>query len=261
MLHFIVVCCVMIAVFGADAFATSSPRALGNESRIKIVNYMPNTVFKFVGHYMYQSIIEFGMDEEIDTISMGTPSPWQLIPAGNRIFIKPVEEDATTNMTVITNKRMYFFEMHAKDASSIDDDELSFVVKFVYPDEGNFNTVKHVANSSYGSPDLTRPQLYNFQYTLSGNSKLIEPTQVFDDGEFTYFKFRDVNAELPAIFLVDSKSNESLVNYRISGQYVVVELVAPKFTLRSGDDVICVFNERMEKELKKIQQSSRASRK
>ncbi|MDJ1407183.1 MAG: TrbG/VirB9 family P-type conjugative transfer protein [Candidatus Midichloria sp.] len=32
-------------------------------------------------------------------------------------------------MTVITNKRMYFFEM--QDATDIDDDNLSFVVKLV----------------------------------------------------------------------------------------------------------------------------------
>ena len=110
------------------------PRPLGGESRIKIINYMPNTVYKFVGHYEYQSIIEFARDEVIETISMGTPSPWQMFPTGNRIFLKPVEENATTNMTVITNKRMYFFEMHAQEATGIADKDLNFIVQFVYPE-------------------------------------------------------------------------------------------------------------------------------
>jgi type IV secretion system protein VirB9 len=232
-----------------SANATSVPRSIGNEKRIKIVNYMPNTVFKFIGHYFYQSIIEFALDEEIDTISMGTPTPWQIVPAGNRIFIKPVEEDATTNMTVITNKRMYFFEMHAEEASSINDEDLAFVIKFVYPDDGNIGGIKQVTVNNM--PDLTKPELYNFKYTISGQAKLIEPLQVFDDGEFTYFKFRDINAELPAFFLVDAQGNEGLINYRVAGGYVVVERVAPKFTLRHGGDTICVFNERMEKDLKK----------
>ncbi|CAG7589273.1 MAG: P-type conjugative transfer protein VirB9 [Candidatus Midichloria sp.] len=234
--------------------ATTVPRGIGNENRIKIINYKPNTVFRFVGHYTYQSIIEFGLDEEIDTISMGTPTPWQIVPAGNRIFLKPVEDDATTNMTVITNKRMYFFEMHAEDATDIDDDNLSFVVKFVYPDDGIYSSFAVNSSnsgasqairtlSSYHGPDLTHPELYNFNYKISGKRSDIEPLQIFDDGEFTYFKFRNINAEIPAIFLVDSDNREGIINYRIAGKYVVVERVAAKFTLRHGKSTICVFNE------------------
>ena len=236
------------------ANATSVARGIGNENRIKIINYKPNTVFRFTGHYTYQSIIEFALDEEIDTISMGTPTPWQIIPAGNRIFLKPVEDDATTNMTVITNKRMYFFEMHAEEATDIDDDNLSFVVKFVYPDDGIYSSFTKTNNnsgasqairtaSSYSGPDLSRPELYNFNYKISGKKSDIEPLQIFDDGEFTYFKFRNINAEIPAIFLVDSENREGIINYRVAGGYIVVERVAAKFTLRHGKNTICVFNE------------------
>ena len=72
---------------------------------------------------------------------------------------------------------------------------------------------------------------------------MIEPLQVFDDGEFTYFKFRDINADIPGIFLVHDDHSEALINYRIAGRYVVVERVAGRFTLRYGKSFICVFNE------------------
>lgn len=225
-----------------DVFATGIPRPIGGENRIKIINYTPNTVFKFVGHYEYQSIIEFGMDEEIETISMGTPTPWQLVPAGNRIFLKPIEDNATTNMTVITNKRMYFFEMHAESAGGVNDDNLNFVVKFVYPEQLAATGITKVQQETKG-PDLSKPDNYNFKYSISGQGVDVEPLMVFDDGEFTYFKFRDVNAELPAIFMVKPNGEEGLVNFRISGGYVVVERVANRFTLRHGADTICVFNE------------------
>ena len=228
----------------ADAIGVITPRVLGNESRIKIINYVPNAVFKYVGHYTYQSIIEFALDEEIQTISMGTPTPWQIVPDTNRIFLKPVENDATTNMTVITNKRMYFFEMYAREAQSINDEELAFVVKFVYPQDGSYSMVKQLSGTT--GPDLSKPELYNFSYKISGKAIDIEPIQIFDDGEFTYFRFRDVNTELPAIFLVDSEGNEALVNYRITNGYVVVERVAHKLTLRHGSDILCVFNETYE---------------
>lgn len=231
--------------------AIGIPRPIGGESRIKIINYTPNTVFKFIGHYEYQSIIEFGADEQIDTITMGTPTPWQIVPAGNRIFIKPVEENATTNMTVITNKRMYFFEMHAQEAYSINDEKLSFVVKFVYPEQYNVAANGIMANSGNmmspktknGGPDLSNPQGYNFKYSISGDAKTIEPLQIFDDGEFTYFKFKDLNAELPAIFMVDKQGKEGLINFRVAGDYIVVERVSDRFTLRHGSYVICVYNE------------------
>jgi len=227
--------------------ATGIPRPIGGENRIKIINYMPNTVYKFVGHYEFQSIIEFGIDEEIDTISMGTPTPWQIVPAGNRIFLKPVENEATTNMTVITNKRMYFFEMHAEEAAGVNDERLNFVVKFIYPEQ--YEIMNSIAANS-GATGSIAPKLdeaseenYNFNYTIAGEASYIEPLQVFDDGEFTFFKFKDINAELPAIFQVDSQGNEGVVNYRIEKGYVIVERVSDRFTLRHGPDVICVFNE------------------
>ena len=224
-----------------DAQSGKLPRPIGSESRIRLINYTPNTVFEFIGHYEYQTILEFGLDEEIETISMGTPTPWQVLPAGNRLFIKPIDDDATTNMTVITDKRMYFFEMHAKEATGLYDENLSFVIKFIYPEQYQQNAVKQVQTNS--GPDLSKPELYNFNYTISGEARQIEPLQIFDDGEFTYLKFKDINAELPAIFLVDSENKEGLVNFRIEGGYMVVERVVPKFTLRHGGEVICVFNE------------------
>ncbi len=238
----------------SNAFATGIPRPIGGENRIKIINYTPNTVFKFTGHYEFQSIIEFGMDEEVDTISMGTPTPWQIVPAGNRIFLKPVEDNATTNMTVITNKRMYFFEMHAEEAISVNDESLNFVIKFVYPDQfagmnyaasggGAGSGAASSINGGFKGPDLSKPENYNFNYSISGKGDNIEPQMVFDDGEFTYFKFKDINSELPAIFYVKPDGKEALVNYRSAKGFIWVERVADRFTLRSGSTTICVFNE------------------
>ena len=161
-------------------------------------------------------------------------------PAGNRIFLKPINNDAMTNMTVITNKRMYFFEMHAEEASGISDEDLAFMTKFVYPE----SLESHVKNyDADDAPDLSQPNLYNFRYTISGPPSEIEPIMIFDDGEFTYFKFREVNGELPAFFLVDFQGNESIINYRVANDYLIVERVSGKFTLRSGHKVLCVFNE------------------
>lgn len=224
----------------AQAIVTARP--IGNESRIKIITYIPNSVILFVGHYTYHSIIEFSPDEEIKTITMGTPTSWQIYPDGNRIFIKPIAEDATTNMTVITSKRMYFFEMHAEYADSINDRNIAFITKFMYPDTQGMNNPT-ATMQNFIPPDLSKPDQYNFNYKISGKARKIEPILIFDDGEFTYFKFRNINSELPAFFAVGQNGDESVINYRIFAGYVVIERVSDKFTLRSGKDTICVFNE------------------
>ena len=238
----ILLLCIIFVICSFNAKAVVLPRPIGGESRIKIINYVPNAVFRYIGYYYYQTIIEFSLEEKIQTITMGTPTAWQIIPAANRIFLKPIEEDATTNMTVITNKRMYFFEMHAKHASNINDPKLAFIIKFIYPSEINYSGVQHVESNT--GPNMAQPELYNFDYKISGNAVNIEPIQIFDDGRFTYFKFRELNTELPAIFLVNSDGSESLINYRVDSGYIVVERVAPKYTLRHGNDIICVFNEK-----------------
>ena len=174
---------------------------------------------------------------------MGDSTAWMMNPSGNRLFLKPIEQDATTNMTLITNKHTYLFELHARDTDDINDKEMLFVMRFIYQDEFDMQTVGGL-NDSVPSLDIKEnPEKYNFEYTISG-AESTAPIRIFDDGEFTYFQFRDKNAEVPAFFWVDAQGNESLINFRTRGDYVVVERVASKFTLRHGSDVVCVFNER-----------------
>jgi len=81
----------------------------------------------------------------------------------------------------------------------------------------------------------------NFDYSYKGEDDLA-PSTVFDNGEFTYFKFRD-SKDVPAIFEVDKERNESVVNYHLENGYVVVESLGRQFTLRHGETEACVFND------------------
>jgi type IV secretion system protein VirB9 len=229
-------------VYADAALATREPRPIQIDHRVRIVMYQPDEVYKFTGHYRYQSTVEFGPDEEIKTISMGDSTAWMLNPSGNRLFLKPLEQDATTNMTLITNKHTYLFELHARETDDIDDKDMIFVMRFIYPDGNQAQTVSSYLDS-VPDPDLPANKgKYNFNYTISG-SDLTAPRRIFDDGEFTYFQFKDKNADLPAFYLVDDKGNESIINYRTRGDYIVVERVGKRFTLRHGEDIVCVFNE------------------
>ncbi len=218
------------------------------DDRIKLMVYNPHDVFKYIGYYGYQANIEFASDESIESVSMGDSTAWQIVPSGNRMFIKPIQQDATTNMTVITNKRTYYFELYAQNAVDIRDPEMAFSIKFLYPENDEENDSIRQLSGGISDPDLEHPETLNFNYTMSGSDE-IAPMQVYDDGEFTYLLFRDKNAEIPAIFSVDEDQEESMVNYRMSQvtkNLVIVEQVYPKFSLRSGQKVTCIFNEMFE---------------
>lgn len=234
---------ILLTGLGADAaFATREPRPIQIDHRVRIVMYQPDAVYKYLGHYRYQSSIEFSHDEEIKTISMGDSTAWMLNPLGYRLFLKPIEQDATTNMTVITNKHTYLFELHARETDDIDDKEMMFIMRFIYPDENDQQAVTNYLDT-VPLPDLEKePGKYNMKYTISGTDQ-IAPLKIFDDGQFTYFLFKNKNADIPAFFMVDDLGNESLINYRTRGDYIVVERVARQFTLRHGTQIVCVFNE------------------
>ncbi len=227
----------------ADAsLASQLPRYLGTEKKFRSYVYNPNDVYRYLGHYTYQGFIEFESDETISTISMGDPSLWLFEHLGNRLFLKPVGEGASqTNMTVITSKKIYHFELTAKEAKNISDKDLVFVAKFVYPDEKDKNIIEFPKAIASDEPDMRDLSIYNFKYQYTGETS-IAPVKVFDNGDFTYFQFPRKNAEYPAIFSVDAAGFESLVNFRAAGDYIIVEKVAPQFTLRNGTDIVCVYN-------------------
>lgn len=231
-------------------FGLSKAEPLAVDSRLRVIVYNPNDVFMFKGFYGYESSIVFAGDETVDTITMGDSVAWQVVPNGNRIFLKPVENNATTNMTVITNRRVYHFELHADHATDINDPEMIFAMKFIYSDDANNSSAVQFFSDEDPDEELEsdkttkKKENLNYNYTISG-PEFITPVKVFDDGKQTYFKFSDKYAELPAIFVVFDDNSEGLVNYRMQGEYLVIERLAPRYTLRVGNDIGCVFNEKL----------------
>lgn len=232
---------IMLSFTEANAIKEAKPLAI--DKRLGVMVYNPYDVHKFTGYYSYQSSIIFAEGETIETMSMGDSTAWQMVPNGNRLFLKPIDQDATTNLTIITNMRVYYFELHAEEAKNINQNGLMFAVKFLYPEEDN-NSFSSQTATNLEAPDLSDKSLYNFEYTISGPS-IISPLKIFDDGKFTYFEFSNKSAELPAIFYVTENGTEGLINYRVVGDYLVVESVRERFSLRHDKDVVCVFNEKL----------------
>ena len=107
------------------------------DSRIRAYIYNPNEVYLLLLHFGFQSHIEFEKNEEISTISLGDSYAWKITPMGNRLFIRPMEKNIRTNMTIITNKRSYQFDLVAKEIDDeYESEDLVYLVRFVYPKKG-----------------------------------------------------------------------------------------------------------------------------
>ncbi len=103
------------------------------DNRIKTYIHNPNEVYLLVLHFGFQSSIEFAKNEEIQNIVLGESYAWKMTPLANRLFIKPLEKNIRTNMTIITNKRTYQFDVVSKELEEGREKDLVYVVRFYYP--------------------------------------------------------------------------------------------------------------------------------
>lgn len=150
------------------------------------------------------------------------------------MFIKPLEQAAHTNMTVVTDRRSYLFELKASSAQGVSEGQMTYVLRFAYPPEP-------VVAVHSPPPPPPPPEQRNRAYTYTGSRALL-PSVVFDDGKFTYFKWPDSEAT-PAVFLLAKDGSESLADYSYRDGYQVVEQVAQRFRLRDGKEVTTLIND------------------
>lgn len=227
------------------AIAGKSARSGAADARIKTFTYSENDVYRLRGHYGYSTVIEFSTKEIIESISIGDSEAWQTIRSGrpNILFIKPILDNAQTNMTVLTSKRMYTFELTASRASSHQSENLAFRIKFIYANEtdGQLARFSSGSRTSYDPFQGMDGDSFNFEYSYSG-SKRLRPTKAFDDGVFTYLSFPKFET-MPAVFEVNEDGTERLVNFNIKGKYLVVSSIGRQFTLRDGNTATCIFND------------------
>ncbi len=238
----------VLMLLAGSAAAAELPESGPEDPRIRTLVYDPSQVVVIKGHAGFQQMIQFGEGEKIESLSIGDSLAWQVVPNkdGNLLFLKPVEPKAHTNLAVVSNRRSYAFELIAVNLIA-EVGDMSYIVRFRYPQEedakvqAQLAAVEHDKQQEVVPDRKLDPSAWNLDYTFQGKTGLA-PLHAFDDGTFTYFQFRE-RQDVPAIFLVTDGKNESLLNYHVSGKYVVVERTGKQFTLRSREGEVCVYNE------------------
>ena len=246
--------CLALVALSSVALAAEDPRAGQLDARVRFVDYRPYQVVRVTGLLRHSIQIEFSPDEEILQAAIGNTVAWEAAPVGHILFLKPREQQEPTNMSVVTqrldgSKRSYQFELTSAD-EDIKGQKPFYLLKYQYPADDAAKRKAEAAAAAEASKakqaertlagdETALPR--NAHYTVQGSASF-EPRAVSDNGKITTFVFPE-NMVIPAIYLVSGDGSESLVPKTVSGGEVRVHALSPKFVLRQGDEVLCVFNE------------------
>lgn len=205
--------------------------------------YAENEVVRIDGRTGVQATIAFGKNEAIENVAVGNSQTWQITPnkRADLLFVKPLEASARTNMTVVTNRHTYFFDLVASPKG-----RPLYMLRFTYKEEP-----AETVTGAPGTPQVagldadeqalatgdpaampTDPAALNFEWKKLGAAKLL-PTRIYDDGNSTYLLWPE-KTSVPAILMTNEKGDEGPVNYAVRGAMIVIDAVPDNLILRSG---------------------------
>ena len=223
------VCCVLLGI-NASAHAENVPARAESDSRIKTVMYREYDVIPIHVPVLSTCHITLGEGETIVSIQAGDPLSWQVHQQPsypNQFFIKPSQIGSNTNLTVITDKRSYYFYLNSHQASHLPIVHLAVKLP------------KKIVSQTHGLQ--LNPAHTHCHYRYHGKS-IHAPLRVCDDGHITQITLATYQS-IPAVFAVTGRDGrETLVNSRLEGRTLTIPEVHPQWTLRAGKQVVSLFN-------------------
>ncbi|HST36155.1 MAG TPA: TrbG/VirB9 family P-type conjugative transfer protein [Allosphingosinicella sp.] len=207
------------ALLAAPLPAQDQPAAPAGDPRIRVVDYSEDRVIPLQAAPGYQLTVEFGPDEQIESVAVGDSAAWQVTPNRRRdhLFVKPIQSGVPTNMTVVTSVRVYLFDLTPLYGASAD---MAYTVRFSYPDAG----------AAGATQQAEAEQVLEGRYRVSG-ARSLRPSRISDDGRHTYIEWaRD--RSIPAVYAIDAQGREGLVNGMMRDDIFVIDSVAQRLIFR-----------------------------
>ena len=149
------------------------------------------------------------------------------------ILVKPTRADIATNLVINTDRRTYHLELRATPSTYMAS------VSWTYPQDELIALHRAREAEARNAPiaaGIALNQL-NFGYSFSGDKPEWRPVRAFDDGVRVYIEFPEsiAQGEMPPLFVIGSGGSAELVNYRVSGRYMLVDRLFAEAELRIGD--------------------------
>lgn len=241
---------VLSLALALPAFAEIVPPKGDTDPRVRTMRYSASDVIRLDAFVGYQIHFQFAENEEFVNLGTGDRDGIDVGRVTNHLFIKPRAARVGTNITILTNRRVYHLHYRAHNRRPDPrHDEVIYSIRFTYPEdeararaaaeqEAARKREARAQREALANAAASRPQNRDYQYR---GTESLRPVEAFDDGVQTRLRF-GARAEIPAIFLRNDDGTESLANQSIDRDVVVLHRVARQWVLRRGSLVGCIRN-------------------
>jgi type IV secretion system protein VirB9 len=215
------------------------------DPRLITVPYRETAVVRLTGRAGVQAAIILDADEHIENVAIGDANAWQVTPnhRANMLFVKPLAARARTNLTVVSDRHTYFFDLVAAPGAPP-----VYALRLAYPAEARKEappsppappplTAEETA-LAHGEPPPVDPATLDYGWVVRGAHELA-PSKVFADGHSTYIAWPK-GMTLPAVLGRDQTGAEGPINYAMHDDMIVIAGTPHAIVLRSGKLVATV---------------------
>jgi type IV secretion system protein TrbG len=229
-------------VEAANRAALHEPTRDGWIDAVQIYPYTPGALYRLYAAPEQVSDIGLQPGEQLVAISAGDTVRWVVgdtsSGAGDakqvHVLVKPFAPDLKTNLVITTDRRTYHVALESTAHTSM------AAVSWTYPQDRLVMLKQQNAQADQDRPIDQGVALdkLQFRYAITGDNPPWKPVRAFDDGSKVYIEFpaRIDQGEAPPLFVVGPTGESELVNYRVRGNYYVVDRLFGAAELRLGKD-------------------------
>jgi len=223
--------------------ALIEPSVDGYVNAIQVYPYTEGALFRLYASPGQVSDIALQPGEELVSVSAGDTVRWvvgdTISGSGNtaraHVLVKPISSGIRTNLMIATDRRTYHLELESTDGGYM------AALSWRYPaDELAGLTARNERAIARDAGSIERGltlEGLNFNYRMTGDSPAWKPVRVFDDGRQVFIQMPDdiATTDMPPLFVLGSDGDAELVNYRVRGNYYVVDQLFRAAELRLGE--------------------------
>lgn len=231
-------------VDAANKAARLEPTKHGYVNAVQVYPFTAGALYRLYAAPEQVSDIALQPGEKLVAVSAGDTVRWVVgdTTSGSgdeqqvHILVKPVAPDLETNLVITTDRRAYHLELESTERTYMAS------VSWYYPHDRLIalrrqNERAIDAEARVVDQGLSLDRL-RFRYEITGDDPPWRPVRAFDDTNKVYIEFprRIDQGEAPPLFVVGSDGGAELVNYRVRGNYYIVDRLFAAAELRLGED-------------------------
>lgn len=233
----------MARVDNANKAARLEPTRNGYVNAVQVYPFVQGALYRLYAAPEQVSDIALQPGEQLVAVSAGDTVRWVVgdTTSGTgeerqvHILVKPVASDLKTNLVITTDRRTYHLELESTTETYMAS------LAWHYPHDAlvalrRQNERAGVAEAPVVDHGLSLERL-RFRYEITGDTPSWRPVRAFDDTQKVYIEFprRIDQGEAPPLFVVGPQGGAALINYRVRGNYYIVDRLFAAAELRLGE--------------------------